>query len=856
MNRKICIVTPCLKGPVNNGGIGTAVYYLAKHITRNLECDLDILFTGPLLNGSCSEWIEFYRSDAEAALYFLEQVQTGEMPPMLDSYWINERSLKVHLWLKDRHYDQIHFQDYDANGFIPIQAKRAGQGYQKTLLTCSLHSSFEWMQTGNSIFPQKTFEEMVHVYMEHYCAAHADIVISPSDYMLRWYADRGYSVNNGVVVQNLFDPQAEKKNTPKKIEEICFFGRLETRKGLEDFVQAIKKLSIEFGESFPKVNFLGRQGLMTSGMLPCEYIRAELEGTDISYEIDSSKDAFQAIDYLKRGDILAVVASKSDNLPYVVVECLQNGIPIMASNVGGIPELIKSQEHLFAPGQNGLGKKLGEMLSHGWTPVESGYDPDKSRAQWTEILSLSTAPVPAARYTPEDVTICIPYFNYPDYLPQLLDSLDQQTVRGFKIIVINDGSTKEDANRIFEELQDSYSSQYCRFLARENKGISYTRNEAARLAETSLLIFMDSDNLAMPDMVEKMVQGINYSGVDCLTCYAEFFEEGNEERVKAIYPPLGPCLQAGLYYNIYGDANLIIKKKSFEKTGGFDVDRSASFEDWEFLARFSLSGMVQDVIPEILFRYRITSAGFSRNTGRYGNFNRIIKTYSKFLPDWAGQLVYHTYTSVRPDLLLASSPHNSDLAVKRQCIFSIGKWIVIDHPNPLAPTLLSIRIPSLLHSILIAISGESSVSSNYRSWRCHLSSECGRSYFSMKIGSLFSKKLIAIRALLDAAAVRKSTLFDENWYYSRYHDVASAKMDAAIHYAECGWREGRDPGPHFSTSGYLGSRPDVRLSGMNPLLHFDRCGRHEMKSCGIHKGIIINTPNKGVSRSEKSSGGL
>lgn len=830
MSLKVCIVTPCLKGPINNGGIGTAIYYLSRHIV-GLGIELDILFTGPLMNGSSEEWSQYYRENIGANLHFLEQEKTREIPPMLDSYWINERSLKVHHWLRDRTYDQIHFQDYDANGFIPIQAKRSGLAYNKTLLTCTLHSSFEWMQAGNAIFPQKAFEEMVHVYMEHYCAAHADMVISPSEYMLRWYADRGYPVNNGVVIQNLFESQVEKKQAPNTIDEICFFGRLETRKGLEDFVQAIKKLSIGFGEAFPKVTFLGRQGLMTMGISPYEYIHKEFEGSEITYHIDSSKNAFEAIEYLRQGNILAVVASKSDNLPYVVVECLENGIPVMASNVGGIPELILSKEHLFSNGQNGLIEKLREMLSVGWTAVKSGYDPERARSQWAEILSLRPSQEPTAEYRPEDVTICIPYFNYPDYLPQLLDSLDQQSVRGFKVIVINDGSTKEQANSKFNELSDRYNSDTHRFITRENKGISYTRNEAAQLADTKLLIFMDSDNLAMPDMVEKMLQGMNHSYVDCLTCYAEFFEEVSEEKVKAIYPPVGPCLQAGLYYNIYGDSNFIIRRETFEKAGGFDEDRSASFEDWEFLARFSLSGMKQGVIPEVLFRYRITSAGFSRNTPRYGNYNRLIKTYSRFLPDWAGRIFYHTYTSLRPELLLASNPDNSDLPVKRQSVFSLGNLIAIDHPNPADPVILRIRIPSLLHSILVGIIGGSTFSSNSNSGMYSLRSESGCTYLSIKIVSLLSEKLIATRAILDAAAVRKSALFDEKWYYSRYHDVASAKMDAAMHYAQCGWREGRDPGPHFSTSGYLGSRPDVRLSGMNPLLHFERFGKYEMEEC-------------------------
>src|SRR5206468_3238736 len=51
-----------------------------------------------------------------------------------------------------------------------------------------------------------------------------------------------------------------------------------------------------------------------------------------------------------------------------------------------------------------------------------------------------------------------------------------------------------------------------------------------------------------------------------------------------------------------------------------------------------------------------------------------------------------------------------------------------------------------------------------------------------------------------AALTRTSPLFDPDWYRARYPDVAAAGIDPAIHYVENGWREGRDPGPSFSTS--------------------------------------------------------
>ena len=46
-------------------------------------------------------------------------------------------------------------------------------------------------------------------------------------------------------------------------------------------------------------------------------------------------------------------------------------------------------------------------------------------------------------------------------------------------------------------------------------------------------------------------------------------------------------------------------------------------------------------------------------------------------------------------------------------------------------------------------------------------------------------------------------------------------MDAALHYVVFGGREGRDPGPYFSTREYLARFPDVAASGMNALAHYE-----------------------------------
>lgn len=83
------------------------------------------------------------------------------------------------------------------------------------------------------------------------------------------------------------------------------------------------------------------------------------------------------------------------------------------------------------------------------------------------------------------------------------------------------------------------------------------------------------------------------------------------------------------------------------------------------------------------------------------------------------------------------------------------------------------------------------------------------------------------RRKVELQLVQTSSLFDHDWYLKTYADVARAGTDPLLHYLTLGWREGRDPGPEFSTLTYLKANADVALSGVNPLVHFIEFGHAE-----------------------------
>ena len=66
-------------------------------------------------------------------------------------------------------------------------------------------------------------------------------------------------------------------------------------------------------------------------------------------------------------------------------------------------------------------------------------------------------------------------------------------------------------------------------------------------------------------------------------------------------------------------------------------------------------------------------------------------------------------------------------------------------------------------------------------------------------------------------------LIDDLFYYSQYHDVWNAHVDADAHYNIFGWHESRDRA-RSSPPTFISRHPDVKAAGVNPLDHFHTRG--------------------------------
>ncbi|MDY6847107.1 MAG: glycosyltransferase, partial [Chloroflexota bacterium] len=75
--------------------------------------------------------------------------------------------------------------------------------------------------------------------------------------------------------------------------------------------------------------------------------------------------------------------------------------------------------------------------------------------------------------------------------------------------------------------------------------------------------------------------------------------------------------------------------------------------------------------------------------------------------------------------------------------------------------------------------------------------------------------------------IRKSGLFDEDYYLHAYPEVKHQNINPIMHYIKTGWHQGKNPSPDFDTAYYLRENKDIRMGRINPLVHYIQFGRAE-----------------------------
>jgi glycosyltransferase involved in cell wall biosynthesis/GT2 family glycosyltransferase len=652
---RVCIATCDIVGPIRNGGIGTAYYSLALALARAGH-HVTVLYA---LGTFCeSRTIDHWR-DAYAA----QGIEFVPLPATnLQGHSALKMSYAAYVWLKARRFDVVHFHEWRGLGFYTTLAKRQGLCLPDAVICVGAHSPVLWHLEGmNELADADTLEVD---FMERESVARADVLWSPSAHMLAWMRREGWTLPRRLVRKPYIlldlEPATARRAGPGP--ELVFFGRLETRKGLDLFCDALDRLAAR-GEAPPAVTFLGK--VASVGGVPSDtYVTTRAARWPFTWRIESALDRDGAMAYLRAGNRVGVLPSRIDNLPYTVLECLGQRIPFVAAATGGIPEMIAPADRarvLFDPTAGALADRLATVLRDGLAPARLRVGASRTLAGWLawhrQIAPRDALPNAQAQRSPlttrDDsvrcsvpaplVSVCLTHHNRPELLETALESIRRQDYAPIEVILVDDGSDRRDAMRYLETLEPEFRRRGWTLLRQPNRYLGAARNAAIAAARGTYVLFMDDDNVAVPHEVRTFVRAAECTGADILTCLLDVFQSARADQEAStvhLWPFLGGAVGPGLLRNVFGDANALFRRDVFDRIGGFTEDVGIGCEDWELFARAVLRGLRLEVVPEPLVRYRQAPGSMLHSTPAHANRMRALRPYLGLLPARLRPLVH------------------------------------------------------------------------------------------------------------------------------------------------------------------------------------------------------------------------
>ena len=146
------------------------------------------------------------------------------------------------------------------------------------------------------------------------------------------------------------------------------------------------------------------------------------------------------------------------------------------------------------------------------------------------------------------VSVVIPCFDHGRFIDEAVDSVLAQTYRDFEIVIVNDGSTDENTNRLLSSYQRPHTS----VLQTPHRGLAGARNLGIAHASGEYILPLDADDRIGPTYCERAVALLDSNdALGIVYCEAEYLRRiGREVDSPPLcvpgHPDLAPHLRVGL----------------------------------------------------------------------------------------------------------------------------------------------------------------------------------------------------------------------------------------------------------------------------------------------------------------------
>lgn len=191
------------------------------------------------------------------------------------------------------------------------------------------------------------------------------------------------------------------------------------------------------------------------------------------------------------------------------------------------------------------------------------------------------------------ISCIIPCYNSQKYIAKTITSVLNQTVKPLEIILVDDKST-DNTLQMLKKVKSVNENLIKVIELQENKGSSFARNYGVKIASGEYVLFMDSDDIADPKLLEKYVnrlETLNKSNLLFQLCYSGYVQIDQDDNIISSVIKGFQCdpieiLGYQFVRNSISTSGVIVHKDLFLETGGFNENLRYA-EDWDLWLRLA-----------------------------------------------------------------------------------------------------------------------------------------------------------------------------------------------------------------------------------------------------------------------------
>jgi glycosyltransferase involved in cell wall biosynthesis len=226
----------------------------------------------------------------------------------------------------------------------------------------------------------------------------------------------------------------------------------------------------------------------------------------------------------------------------------------------------------------------------------------------------------------ELISIITPTFNSEKYLSTTIASILCQTYTNWELIVVDDCST-DNTSAIVKQFA-AIDKRIQLFFLQSNSGTGVARNHALSKTKGKYITFLDSDDLWLPEKLEKQIRFMQQNKQFFTFCFYDCIDEEGIPLNKSVQSPKTLSYRQLFFCNYIGNLTGIYDAAYFGKIA---IDKTRKRQDWMLWLTILKKIKVAKPVPESLAIYRVRKNSVStsktallkHNYFVYRNFHRL-----------------------------------------------------------------------------------------------------------------------------------------------------------------------------------------------------------------------------------------